>query len=123
MILDILPLLLLAAPTASAPAADSVSFIRVNQVGYLPEGRKVAVICSLEPRSFSTFTVVDERGRRAMRPQHAQADRPFGPCASTHRLDFSALRRAGTYRIVAGDISSPPIRISRTAYLGGRTRC
>lgn len=119
MVLELLSLLFLAAGVVPVPAADSISFIRVNQVGYLPEGRKVAVICSLELREFSTFTVVDERGRRAMRPQRAQADKPFGPCASTHRLDFSALRRAGTYRIVAGEVSSPPIRISRTAYLGG----
>lgn len=114
----------MASPRFSSPAAGAehgaeVSFIRVNQVGYLPEGRKVAVICSLEPREFRSFTVVDERGRRALRPRRAQPGGAFGPCVSTHRLDFSTLRQPGTYRIVADGVSSPPIRVSHSAYAGG----
>ena len=29
-------------------ATDSTSFIRVNQVGYLPDAPKVAVLCTLD---------------------------------------------------------------------------
>jgi hypothetical protein len=106
--------------TPRANAADTAtSYIRINQVGYLPESRKVAVICSLQPRQFRQFSVVDERGRRVLGPERAQADRPFGPCLATHRLDFSRLRAEGTYRIVAEGVTSPPVRISRRAYAGG----
>lgn len=98
--------------------ADSTSFIRVNHVGYLPEGVKVAVVCSLEPRDFGTFSVVDLRGEVVLGPAEAKRDAPFGPCASTHRLDFSALRKEGLYRIVADSVTSPLVRISPEAYAG-----
>jgi endoglucanase len=48
----------------------------------------------------------------------AQATGSFASCRSTFRLDFSALRREGTYRIVAGGIESRPVRIARDAYAG-----
>lgn len=112
------------APRAGAPAletgvrTDSVSFIRINQLGYLPAGPKVAVLCSLEPRSFSDFRVVDESGRNVLGPVPTRADAPFGPCRATHRLDFSELRRPGRYRIIAGEIASPWIRIGEDVYAG-----
>jgi hypothetical protein len=97
---------------------DSVSHIRVNQLGYRPEAVKVAVVCSLTPREIGTFEVRDAGGRRVFGPAAAQSSGAFAACASTHRLDFSALRREGTYTIVAGDASSPPVRIARDAYAG-----
>jgi endoglucanase len=97
---------------------DSVTFIRINQVGYLPEGPKTAVVCSLEPRTFRTFAVVDDGGRIVLRGP-AQTAGDFGPCASTHRLDFSTLRTAGRFRLVMGEISSPEIRIGADVYSGG----
>ena len=33
---------------ATGTAADSSVFIRINQVGYLPDAPKVAVVCALE---------------------------------------------------------------------------
>src|SRR2546426_3369114 len=63
--------------------------IRVNQVGYLPDAPKVAVVCALEPRVITSFDVVDERNRRVFGPRAADAAGPFGPCAATSRLDFS----------------------------------
>jgi endoglucanase len=103
---------------AHSQQSTTTSWIRVNQLGYLPVARKVAVICSLETRSFRRFTMVDERGRRVLRPQSARPGGPFGPCASTHRLDFSRLQRPGTYRIIADDLSSPPVRIGPDVYRG-----
>ncbi|MEX2326073.1 MAG: glycoside hydrolase family 9 protein, partial [Gemmatimonadaceae bacterium] len=98
-------------------APDSNSFIRTNQVGYLPDAPKVAVICSLDFASFSTFEVRDARNRRVHSgPAHATGS--FASCRSTFRLDFSALRREGTYRLIAGGIESRPVRIARDAYAG-----
>ena len=50
-------MLLYSLTLASLVAADSTSFIRVNQVGYLPDAPKVAVVCSLTPVDIRTFTV------------------------------------------------------------------
>lgn len=81
----LLPLL----ATLAAAASDSGSFIRVNQVGYLPDAPKIAVICSLDSARFQTFTVRNERGRVVLGPKRAVASGGFGPCATTHRLDFT----------------------------------
>ncbi|MBI2614936.1 MAG: glycoside hydrolase family 9 protein, partial [Gemmatimonadetes bacterium] len=97
---------------------EAASRIRVNQLGYLPEGGKVAVVCSIEPRAFRKFVVVDERGRRVLGPLPAEPAEPFAACTSVHRLDFSALRREGRYRIVLEGVTSPWVRVDRVAYTG-----
>ena len=90
--------------------------IRVNQLGYLPEYPKVAVLCSLDTAHITTFTIENENGQRVLGPLAASAAPPFGPCASTHRLDFSSLRAEGRYRVSAAGIRSPLVRISRSVY-------
>ena len=98
-------------------AADTNSFIRTNQVGYLPDAPKIAVICSLDSTSFSSFEVRDARNRRVFTGS-AQATGTFASCRSTFRLNFSAVRREGMYRLIAGGIESRPVRIARDAYAG-----
>jgi hypothetical protein len=103
---------------AIAAAADSSSFIRTNQVGYLPDAPKIAVICSLDSATFTTFKVTDARGRTVLGPAKAVASGAFAACKSTFRLDFTALRREGVFTIVAANIRSLPVRISARAYAG-----
>jgi endoglucanase len=67
----------------------------------------------------STFVVRDERERVVLGPRRAERAAGFGPCVVTHRLDFSALRRPGRYRIVAGQLSSPVVRIGPRVWAGG----
>ena len=92
--------------------------IRINQVGYLPANPKVAVVCSLDTVRVHDFTVETSDGRRVLGPLPAVAAPGFGPCASTHRLDFSGIRTEGDYRVVVGGVRSPTVRISRRAYAG-----
>ena len=103
---------------ALAAAADTSSFIRVNQVGYLPDAPKVAVVCSLDSAAFDTFKVVDARGRTMLGPAPAVATGSFAACRSTFRLDFTKLRKEGIYTIVAGSVRSPSVRISTHAFAG-----
>jgi hypothetical protein len=116
-----------------ALVADSTTFIRVNQVGYLPDAPKVAVVCSLDSTRITTFTVRDERGRVVVGPKRAVASGSFGPCVTTHRLDFTTLRAPGRYVVVAESRKHPParsrghpaesrsrvFRIARDVYAGG----
>src|SRR5207253_5667818 len=74
---------------AIALASDSSSFIRTNQVGYLPDAPKIAVICSLDSASFDTFKIVDARGKRVFGPAKAVAAGSFAACRSTFRLNFT----------------------------------
>ena len=113
--------LLIAACAPSPPAVGldpNRHAIRVNQVGYLPASPKVAVLCSLDSAHVREFAVEREDGRRVLGPLAAAAAPAFGPCASTHRLDFSALREEGRYRLVAAGVRSPVVRVSRSAYNG-----
>jgi hypothetical protein len=103
-----------------APQGSTIVAIRVNQLGYLPDAPKVAVVCALEPGAIATFRVVDGRNRTVFGPRaaHAAGGEPFGPCAATYRLDFSALRRPGVYSIMAGGAISLPVRIAHDVYRG-----
>jgi hypothetical protein len=105
--------------TASAAHADSTSFIRVNQVGYLPDAPKVAAVCTLDSAVVRTFLVKDERGRVVLGPKLATNDGRFGPCLVTQRLDFTSLRRTGRYTIEAGGATPVAVRIGPTVFDGG----
>ena len=105
-------------------AADSTSFVRVNQVGYLPDAPKVAVVCSLAERAVARFTVEDSAGRVVLPSSPARRAPGFGPCVVTHRLDFTAVRAPGRYRVVAVDaegarIASPLVRVDARVWAGG----
>jgi len=100
-----------------AAAAPATPVIRVNQLGYLPDAPKVAVLCSLGSIEAADFAVTDAAGRIVLR-RAATASRPFGPCATNYRLDFSSVKAPGEYRITAAGITSPLIRIRGNAYAG-----
>ena len=114
--------------TARLLTNDSTSFVRINQLGYLPDAPKVAVVCSLDSTRVTTFSVEDQKGRVVLGPKRATASGSFGPCVTTHRLDFSALKQTGDYRIVAyannGESAraivgvSPRVRIGAHVYDG-----
>jgi len=104
---------------ALALSADSTRVIRVNQVGYLPDAPKIAVLCALVSTPPASFVVRDADGRVVLGPRRARAAGPFGPCVGTQRLDFSAVRRPGRYTIEAAGVRSPVVRVSPAAYAGG----
>ncbi len=115
MIASIALLMLMQVAAVSPPPSRAA--IRVNQLGYLPDGPKVAVFCALEARELGTFVVTDAAGKiRMERP--ATLAKPFGPCISNYRLDFSALTQSGEYHIIASEASSPLVRIRENAYAG-----
>jgi hypothetical protein len=100
-----------------AAASPVPPVIRINQLGYLPGGPKVAVLCSLDRIELQDFTVTDASGASVLQ-RSATPAKPFGPCVTNYRLDFSPLKKTGQYRISAGGVTSPPIRIRDDAYAG-----
>jgi endoglucanase len=105
------------APLTGGAVVHPTGWIRVNLLGYLPAAPKVAVVCSVEPLSLETFAVVNDQGAVVLKGR-AEAAGDFGPCHATYRLDFSGLRQEGDYRIRAGVMTSPVVRIHRDAYAG-----
>lgn len=98
-------------------------YVRVNQVGYLPDAPKAAVVCALDSVAVTSFELRDLAGNRVFTTSRVEAGDSWGACARAYRLDFSGFRAEGRYQIGAilegGDIAlSPPIRIDRNAYAG-----
>ncbi len=93
---------------AAAPARGD-SWIRVNQVGYLPDDPKIAILSS------------DESVAGKFRVGAFEADvgpdcGAWGPFAHNHRLDFTPLRTPGRYRVECGGTRSPEFAIGTDAY-------
>ena len=110
-------LLAVAAASVSAQSPPR-TFIRINQLGYLPDAPKTAVACSLDSTTIASFTLQDSEGRVVFGPRKAIASGSFAACASTHRLDFSGFRKPGRYVLVAGGAVSPSVNIASNAYEG-----
>lgn len=105
-----IPLLL-----AAAPPDSSSTFIRVNQLGYAPDAPKVAVVCALGDHALASFELRDAHDVVVLRGRPIAAP-PFASCARTWRLDFSALRTPGTYRLSAGDLAPVSVHVARDRY-------
>ncbi|MFL5594169.1 MAG: glycoside hydrolase family 9 protein [Gemmatimonadaceae bacterium] len=102
----------------TSPATiSSTSVIRVNQLGYLPDGPKVAVFCGLERTELRSFTVTDATGKQILE-RTPLAAKPFGPCVTNYRFDFSSVKKPGEYRISAAGTTSPLVRIRDDVYAG-----
>jgi endoglucanase len=111
LLIQIFALLQISA-TASTTAA-----IRINQLGYLPDAPKIAVLCALERLDVIGFTVTNGSGRSVLRKDATPA-KPFGPCVSNYRLDFSSIKKPGEYHLSAGGVTSPTVRIRTDVYAG-----
>lgn len=76
------------------------SWIRINQIGYLPEATKVAVFMSDDAVKVDGFELVDAfTGDVAWRSDAVRPTGALGQMRMTCRLDFSALKTDGAYYI------------------------
>jgi hypothetical protein len=115
-------LLLLSSSCAFAQQTNQV--IRVNLLGYQPNGIKVAVWGSKESTSIQSFQLVDASTNQVVFEQ--KAGKPFGvygPFTETYRLDFSSFTKSGKYFLRAGNATSPAFNISPDVYKGTADFC
>jgi hypothetical protein len=112
-----MPLIQILALLQAGAVSPPTVAIRINQLGYLPDAPKIAVLCALERLELTGFNVSDGSGRVVLRKPGISA-KAFGPCASNYRLDFSSIRKPGEYRIAAAGATSPIVRIRENAYAG-----
>ena len=76
------------------------SWVRINQIGYLPEATKVAVFMSDDAVKVDGFELVDAfTGDVAWRSDAVRPTGALGQMRTTCRLDFSALKTDGAYYI------------------------
>ena len=99
--------------------AHAEKWIRVNQMGYLPNQSKVAVLMSRENCEVKIFDVVDfYTGKVLLTLNNVKTCGRYGQMASTFRLNFSALNRPGSYYLQSGDVRSEVFPVDDRVYDG-----
>lgn len=107
----------------AAVQAFAGSWVRINQIGYLPEATKVAVFMSDDAVKVDGFELVDAfTGAVAWRSDAVRPTGALGQMRMTCRLDFSALKTDGAYYIKVlssgGEIRSEIFPINPKVYDG-----
>ena len=104
---------------AATQAAHAPVEVRVNQVGYAPGAQKVAYAMLPAPVAGVPFTVTSG-GRVVYRGVSTEDLGGWNPAyRAVYELDFSTLRRPGTYQVHAGTAVSPPFRVASGQALYG----
>jgi endoglucanase len=105
------------------PEAET-AWIRINQLGYLPNGTKVAVWCSKGEKGISNWELIDATSNKAVYKGTAGKNfGAYGPFHQTHRLNFSAFKKTGKYYLKTGSTTSPVFTIGEDVYKGSADFC
>ncbi|MET7697416.1 glycoside hydrolase family 9 protein [Streptomyces sp. NPDC005485] len=110
-----------AALPAAPAAATTPTPVRVNQVGYLPDGPKRATVVTAAAQPL-TWRLVNATGATVASGSTVSHGADAASGQSTQVADFSAYRRAGTgYVLVVDGQSSEPFDIRTDLYDGLRS--
>lgn len=94
-------------------------WIRINQLGYLPQATKVAVMISKDAATLKSFKIVDAAtGKTVYKSSSVKPMGKLGEMSATFRLNFSNFNTPGTYRIKAGETLSSAFPIGGDVYKG-----
>ncbi|MBB3188204.1 glycoside hydrolase family 9 protein [Microbacter margulisiae] len=98
---------------------NAQQWIRVNQMGYLPQDIKVAVWLSKENVHPDKFQVVNEMtGKTVYVGRDISCKKAKEPFIAAARLNFSPVKEAGRYYIKVGNVVSPSFLIGEDVYDG-----
>jgi peptidoglycan/xylan/chitin deacetylase (PgdA/CDA1 family) len=102
---------------SSASAAES--WIRVNLLGYLPEGNKKALYISESELKISNFTIHDALTDEPLITLDAgESFGAFDRFNGNYELDFSTFKDEGAFYIKIGNTYSPILYINQNIYTG-----
>lgn len=98
--------------------AGAQTWVRINQVGYLPSDVKVAVLISTQETAgtFEVFNAVT--GKSVFKGVGKQSDPSKWALKSAWRLDFSSITEEGGYYIESNGVKSPVFHIGTDVYEG-----
>ncbi|MDP4264723.1 MAG: cellulase N-terminal Ig-like domain-containing protein, partial [Bacteroidota bacterium] len=100
------------------------AWIRINQLGYMPGGVKVAVWCSKDQLAIDNWQLADAKTKEIVFWGKAgKSFGPYGPFRQTYRLNFSSYKKPGRYYLQAGDTKSPEFEIDNDVYKGAADFC
>lgn len=100
------------------------AWIRINQLGYTPEGTKVAIWCGQEETTVTDWELLDAvTGEVQSRGKAGSAFGAYGPFRQTYRLNFSQYKKPGRYVLQSGGVRSPEFAIGEDVYKGAADFC
>ena len=103
----------------SAQAQNSDTWIRINQLGYAPDGVKVAVLVTKEKKDVKEFELVDAKTAHVVLKKKVSGNfGEYGPFPSSYRLDFTGFETPGVYYLKVEDARSVDFKISKDVYHG-----
>ncbi|MDB5232431.1 MAG: cellulase [Chitinophagaceae bacterium] len=103
---------------------ETLQWIRINELGYTPAGVKVAVWCTKENISITTFDLIDSTtGKKVFITSAGKNFGAYGPFTNTYRLNFSSFKKRGVYYLKAGAATSPAFKIDNDVYKGAADFC
>lgn len=112
-------LLVFAVFTFNNASSRELSWIRVNQLGYIPSSPKVAVWVSKGVVIPTSFEVIEKHTLKVVYKGKASKNfGAYGPFANSLRLDFSEFKAEGDYYIKTGDTHSVVFKINKDVYKG-----
>lgn len=91
-------------------------YIRVNQLGFLPEDYKSAVILSGKDLTGEKYYITNSKGENIFEGAITSSKGEYGNFNYVHTIIFSNIQKEGKYKIVINDRSSVPFEISNTLY-------
>ena len=95
------------------------AWIRINQLGYLPNTSKKAILLSESDREIKQFSIHDALTNQELAVFHSLVSKDeFQSFKSSYILDFSNFKQEGAFYIKADLIYSPTIYINKNVYLG-----
>ncbi len=93
------------------------SWIRINNLGYLPQSIKVAIFGSKANGKINSFSLHDATTHAEVyTSKKVDAKGAYGPFSTSYRLNFSDFTKTGRYYIEADGIKSPVFRINADVY-------
>ena len=99
-------------------------WIRINQLGYVPNGIKVAVWCSKDEAVLNSFDVIDSAsGKIVFTSIAGKSYGAYGPFTNTYRLNFSSFNQTGIFYLKSGNAVSPFFKINKDVYKGTADFC
>lgn len=100
------------------------TWIRINQLGYKPNGIKVAVWCTKEEKGITNWELVNaQNGKVVFSGVSNKIFGAYGPYRQTARLNFTKFNKPGRYYLQAGETKSPEFEIGEEVYKGAADFC
>ena len=112
-------LVIIAFAVLSCKSGPENSWIRINQLGYMPDAVKTAVLVSNSGIRISQFSVLRASdGQEVYTSDQVAAFPEWGAFKKGYRLNFSEVSEPGEYYVKAKNIESPVFRIGQDVYSG-----